>query len=340
MAQHSQIPPVVAVYGASGHTGGFILDALARRGLEAIAIGRRTHTRGDTPVRIATLDDAEALRSAFAGCGVVINAAGPFLDTATPVVEAALAAGCHYIDVTAEQASARDTLQRHHQRARQRGRCVIPAAGFFGGLADLLASTLAPSRLGTIDHATVAVALDHWWPTPGTRRTGARNTAPRLVVDDGQLVPMAVPTPPTDWDFGIGQGIVAMEHAPMAEVITLHQHLAPRRMRSLLSANALRDLRNPETAAPRPVDALGRSAQRFTLQVLLGHAAGAHRATARGQDIYAVSAPLVVEAAARLLRGDQVRTGACTIGEAFDARALLRSLVASSALAVESTELR
>ena len=41
---------------------------------------------------------------------MVIHCAGPFMDTATPVAQAALQAGAHYIDVTAEQPSAQATF--------------------------------------------------------------------------------------------------------------------------------------------------------------------------------------------------------------------------------------
>ena len=49
-------------------------------------------------------------------------------------------------------------------------------------------------------------------------------------------------------------------------------------------------------------------------------------ATASGRDIYAVSAPLVVEAAARLMRPGLARAGALALGEAFDAGEFLRAL--------------
>ena len=318
--------PAIAVYGATGHTGGFILDELARRGVDALAVGRRpAASRTGVPVRVAALDDAAALARAFAGCEVVINAAGPYLDTAAPIVEAALAAGGHYIDLAAEQQSARDTFRQFDALARPRQRCVVPAAGFYGGLADLLATALAQAPAARLDAVTVAVALDRWWPTAGTRRTGARNTFPRMHVDDGVLVELASPVA-APWDFGAPEGVVAMEETPMSEVVTLYQHLGPRSVRSLLSANALRDLRDSATPRPSAADASGRSAQRFTLQVQVEHAEGTQRATARGRDIYAVSAAMVAEAAARLLRGDPVRAGTRTLGEAFDAGDMLAAL--------------
>jgi short subunit dehydrogenase-like uncharacterized protein len=315
----------VAVYGASGHTGGFVLDELARRGIPAVAVGRRAaQVRTGAPVRVAPIDDAAALARAFEGCAVVINVAGPFLDTAPPVIAAALEAGCHYIDVTAEQESARTTLEAWDAAARVRGVAVIPAAGFYGGLADVLASRLAGDA--AIDALAVAVALDRWWPTPGTRKTGERNRFPRVVVDGGRLVPMPTPAPGRPWDFGPPYGVTETEQVPFSEAVTIAHHLPVRNLRSYLSASALRDVRDPATAAPQAADAQGRSPQTFTMQVVLEDADGTRRATVRGRDIYAVSAPLVVEAAARLLRPGSARSGATTLGAAFDPHDLLRTL--------------
>ncbi|UUZ63946.1 hypothetical protein LP417_00680 [Polaromonas sp. P1-6] len=50
------------------------------------------------------------------------------------------------------------------------------------------------------------------------------------------------------------------------------------------------------------------------------------RAVASGRDIYAFSAPLVVEAMARVVSGLVKTAGVFTAGEAFDARDFLASL--------------
>jgi short subunit dehydrogenase-like uncharacterized protein len=171
----------VAVYGAAGHTGRFVVAELRRRAIPVVAVGRDpARLPPEVPTRIAKVDDPAGMGRAFAGCGVVINCAGPFLDTAGPVADAALRAGCSYLDVTAEQASAQATFQTHDRCAREAGLAVIPAAGFYGGLADLLASAVLGEDAA--DTITTAVALDRWWPTEGTRRTGERNRVPRLVV--------------------------------------------------------------------------------------------------------------------------------------------------------------
>jgi hypothetical protein len=325
MTTPSALRPV-AVYGAAGHTARFVLAELQRRGLPAVAVGRNPATLPvDVPARVAAIDDPAALAAAFADCAVVINCAGPFLDTAAPVIEAALRAGAHYLDVTAEQASALDVFERFDGPARAAGVAVIPAAGFYGGLADLLATSLLGDG-GEADELTVAVALDRWWPTAGTRITGERNTVPRLVLADGRLAPLPLPAARSTWTFGTPHGEQAMVELPFSEVITISRHLRVRGLRAHLTQSSLDEIRDTRTPPPAVADALGRSAQRFEMVVQARQGESVRRATARGRDIYAVSAPLVVQAAQRLMRPDFARAGALALAQAVDAADFLRAL--------------
>ena len=319
----------IAVYGAAGHTGQFVVQEALRRGLSVVAVGRSAARLAEVapaqvPQRVADLADPAALAQAFAGCAVVIHCAGPFLDTAAPVAEAALRAGCHYIDVTAEQASAHATLADFDAPARAAGRAVIPAAAFYGGLADLLATALASP--GPIDEITVAIALDRWWPTAGTRKTGERNTVPRQVVTQGRLAPLVPSATVSDWAFSPPLGSQAMVEIPFSEVITLAHHLPVQEVRSLLNRSALQDIRDAATPPPSAADDSGRSSQRFELVVRLSQH-GTHRtAGVRGQDIYAVTAPIVVEVAQRLMAPSYARSGALTVAQAVDPVDVLRAL--------------
>jgi short subunit dehydrogenase-like uncharacterized protein len=324
----------IAVYGASGHTGKFVINELLRRGLPVVAVGREaSRLPAGVPARAAALDDPAALDRAFVGCAVVINCAGPFLDTAAAVVEAALRNGCSYLDVTAEQASATSTFEAHDQAARDAGITIIPAASFYGGLADLLATALVADR--PAKEIVTAVALDHWWPTEGTRRTGARNTAPRVIVEDGELVPMPLPARKTDWVFAPPFGTQAMAEVCFSEVITISRHVAVHSLRSYLNVASLDQVCDAATPCPTAIDAQGRSAQRFAMEVVATTADGSrHRAIASGQDIYAVTAPIVVEAAARMLDPSFDCRGALALGQAFDAREFL-SAIAPTHFAVE-----
>lgn len=329
----SAVSNPIAVYGATGHTGRFVVQELQRRGLPVVAVGRSAARLDESfpPAvarRVAELGDATSLAQAFAGCAVVINCAGPFLDTAGPVARAALRAGCHYIDVTAEQPSAQASFAELDAPAREAGRVVIPAAAFYGGLADLLATALAADGPadGDIDEITVAIALDRWWPTEGTRRTGERNTAPRVVVRGGRLAPLQPSAEVPDWTFAAPLGRQAMVEIPFSEVITLAHHLKVRELRSLLNRSALADIRDASTPAPTAADDSGRSAQRFELVVRVVQGGSTRTAGVRGQDIYAVTAPIVTEVALRLLDPSYQRSGALAVAQAVDPIDLLRSL--------------
>ena len=321
--------PSIAVYGATGHTGQFVVQEALRRGLRVVAVGRDAARLSavfpsGVECRVAALNDPAALVQGFAGAGVVIHCAGPFMDTAAPVARAALQAGSHYIDVTAEQPSAQATFADLQAPAVAARHVVIPAAGFYGGLADLLASALAAP--GLIDEITVAMGLDRWWPTEGTRLTGERNKAPRQVVQGGRLVPL-VPSPEVpDWTFAAPLATYAMVELPFSETITLSHHLPAQTIRSLINRSAIADIRDASTPPPQAVDESGRSAQRFELVVRLVQHGVARTAGVRGQDIYAVTAPLVLEAAERLLVPGYARSGALALGEAVDPVAALRAL--------------
>lgn len=340
MYSTSQNKPI-AVFGASGHTARFVLDELERRGMRAVLVGRNAEKLAAAgarhhadAVRVAHAGDPVSLDDALCGAAAVINCAGPFLDTALPVVDAALRVRIPYLDVTAEQAA----VQAIHGRdadARRAGVTLLPAAAFYGGLADLLASSLVEDST-RVEEIAVAVALDSWHPTEGTRVTGARNTARRLVVRDGVLRPVEDVPARRSWTFRAPFGRQEMVMLPFSETLTLSHHLRAGTIESWINVGALRDVRDPATPPPEPVDERGRSSQRFVMDVLVRTHSRTRRAVAFGRDIYAVSAPIVVDAAQRVLAaGRDGFPGARSLGEIFDARAFLETLSHTDGLQVQ-----
>lgn len=323
----------VGVFGANGHTGRFVAAELARRGLAARWIGRdhsallqlqATLNHGD--VRTASVSDPASLLRAFDGLDAVINCAGPFFDTGRPVIAAALEVGCHVLDVTAEQVTVLDTITTFDEKAKRAGRVVMPAMAFFGGLADLLATSIVDDW-SDIDAIDIAVALDSWHPTPGTRLTGERNTATRVVIRDGALVPVQSPPPAMAWRFPEPFGSQPVTCVALSEIITLSRHVKADAITSYMNMKPLADLADASTPSPRGSDALGRSDQMFAVSVRARRGAELREVAVTGQDIYAVTAPLVVEACARLLDGaTPAWAGVRAPGELFDARAFLAAL--------------
>jgi hypothetical protein len=100
-----------------------------------------------------------------------------------------------------------------------------------------------------------------------------------------------------------------------------------------MTAEAAQDVTAPHTPTPAAVDEHGRSAQTFLVDVVVRSGGSERRAVARGQDIYAVTAPLAVEAVHRILTGQTRAVGVASAGEIFDAADFLRAL--SSHFSVE-----
>lgn len=327
----------VLVFGAYGHTGRFVVAELRDRGFVPVLSGRDADklrelaaSHEGLEVRPATVDDADSLDRALAGAAAVINAAGPFATTAAPLIEAALRAGIPYVDVAAEIEANVDTFARYADRARAEGAVIVPAMAFYGGLGDLLA-TAALGDWTAADEVHIAYGLSSWHPTAGTRTAGAvsreRRDSRRVLYTNGRLEYRDDEAPALKWDFPdpMGRRAVIGEFT-MADAVTITSHLPVPEVRGYMTVEAVRDLAAADTPEPAPVDDSGRSAQTFLLDVVVRSGAEERRAVARGRDIYAVSAPLAVEAVERILTGRTRTTGVASAGELFDADDFLRAL--------------
>ncbi|MFF3996156.1 saccharopine dehydrogenase family protein [Streptomyces cyaneofuscatus] len=367
----------VAVFGAYGHTGRFVVAELRARGfrpvligrdpdkLKALAYGTEAHgtgawgtedraaeawgtggraaegygtedraagAYGTAPdIRTASADDPASVDRALTGAAAVINCAGPFATTAAPVIEAALRAGIPYLDVAAEIEANLDTFAHYAERAHEARALIVPAMAFFGGFGDLLA-TAAMGDWATADEVHIAYGLSSWHPTAGTRTAGAvsrerRGAGRRIRYTAGRLEHRDDAPPTLEWPFPepLGPRTVIGEFT-MADVVTVPSHLTVPEVRTYMTAEAARDLSSPDTPAPAAVDERGRSDQTFLVDVVVRSGGAERRAVARGQDIYAVTAPLVVEAAERVLTGRTRAVGVASAGRMFDAPDFLRAL--------------
>jgi short subunit dehydrogenase-like uncharacterized protein len=303
----------VLVYGAYGHTGRFVVAELRKRGFEAVLSGRdAAKLPGGRP---ASVDDPASLDRALDGVAAVLNCAGPFAVTALPVAGAAIRAGVPYVDVAAEIEANLDTLELAADTA------VVPAMAFFGGLGDLLA-TAAMGDWTAADEVHVAYGLSGWRPTPGTLAAGQvsreRRAGRRVRYAGGRLEHRDDALPTRVWAFPgpLGTRPVFAEFS-MADIVTIPRHLKVPSVTSYMTVDAANGL-----AAAGERDA----AETFVVDVVVRAGDSERRMIARGEDIYAVSAPLAVEAVERILTGRTKAKGVATAGEMFDAPDFLRAL--------------
>ncbi|MFC4006018.1 saccharopine dehydrogenase family protein [Nonomuraea purpurea] len=327
----------VAVFGAYGHTGRFVVAELRERGYVPLAIGRDqdkllalAQTQPGLETRQASVDDPASLDRALNGATAVINCAGPFATTAAPLVEAALRAGIPYVDVAAEIEANVDTFAHFAERARAADTVVVPAMAFYGGLGDLLVTT-AMGDWTAADEAHIAYSLSSWHPTAGTLASGTvsgqRRGGRRVRYTGGRLEYHDDALPTLEWPFPapLGPQRVIGEFT-MADVVTIPSHLAIPDVRTYMAAKAAADLSAADASALTAVDERGRSAQTFVVDVLVRSGGAERRAVASGQDIYAISAPLAVEAVDRIFTGRTRTTGVASAGAVFDVPDFLHAL--------------
>jgi short subunit dehydrogenase-like uncharacterized protein len=146
MAKH----PVV-IYGASGYTGMLLMDWLIDQQIPFTAVARDgKRVREMMAQRVVRLEsatyeiiesphDVDALAAAFTGAKIVCNTVGPFVNFGLTGVEAALKAGCHYLDTSGEQAHLRAVRDRFDAAFRQAGLLVSPAVAYMYTFADIAA---------------------------------------------------------------------------------------------------------------------------------------------------------------------------------------------------------
>jgi short subunit dehydrogenase-like uncharacterized protein len=331
MTRHPDSNETVAVFGAYGHTGRFIVSRLYEQGYKPILCGRDSgklynlnQQYPDFKTKVADINHPNTLDDAFSEASIIINCAGPFLDTAEPVIQSALRLGKHYIDISAEQKSVLDIFEQFSDQARLAEIIIIPAAAFYGGLGDLL-STALTQDWDQVDEIAIYIGLDSWHPTKGTRLTGKRNHYPRLIFADNRLQPLQE-SKTLIWNFPHPIETKEMVMVPLSEIITISRHINVNTINTFLSQNSLTDIRSEETPEPKPADKKNRSSQQFCMEIVAVKGNKKRTITAQGIDIYAVTAPLVVEAVNRILAGKVKKQGVTTPGEIFDATDFLKVL--------------
>ncbi len=145
----SEKKPVV-VYGASGFSGRLVAEYLREYNVPFIAAGRNRAKIGEVLKHVPGIETAdyeiaevgrsvEELAKLFAGTKVVCNTVGPFIYSGPLVIEACLKAGCHYLDISGEQAWIRQVSEKWSEQFARRGLLAAPATAFMCAPSDAAA---------------------------------------------------------------------------------------------------------------------------------------------------------------------------------------------------------
>ncbi len=328
----------LAVLGATGYTGRLVLEEARRAGLPLRLVGRRREAldalaEPGEETRVADARDEASLRAAFAEAAVVVSCAGPFLELGFAPVSAAVAAGAHYLDTSAEQEFVRGVHEKFGAAARAAGVVVIPAFGFDYAPGDLAARLAAEQVDGELDELVVAYDARQVGTSKGTRSTmAALMEQAQVAWQDGRLVPSRFGATTRRVRFPSGEKTV-VEWAG-TEPITVPRHTAVRNVRSDLRAPAVAAstgrlggllaplVRLTTRVGPDGPGEVRRRKARFTVVAEARGPGGAGHAVLTGTDVYALTALLLVRGAQALIADEARAAGVLAPAEAFDARTL------------------
>jgi saccharopine dehydrogenase (NAD+, L-lysine-forming) len=187
------------IYGANGYTGELVARLAVVRGEAPLLAGRDAAAVGALAAELGvahtavSLTDAAGLRAALEGVDVVAHCAGPFVHTAAPMLQACLATGTHYLDVTGEVSVFEDVFARHDEAVRA-GIVLLPGGGFDVVPTDCLAAMLNAALPGATSLELAFLAGGG--TSPGTFKVGLAILAEgALRRVGGQLVPTPMGEP-------------------------------------------------------------------------------------------------------------------------------------------------
>lgn len=336
----------LTVFGATGYTGALCAAEACRQGLPLRVAGRRRSALEalagrlrdryqDAHVEVAVADaaDPDALSTLASASRVLLTAVGPYARLGRPVVDAAIAAGCHYVDVSGEVPFVAEVHDQDARAARARV-ALVPGAGFDGVPGDLLAGLAAARLSGPPTRVRVAYLVRHARVSGGTVRSalgiaagggnawrGGRLTRERAFA--------------ARWDAPFPDRIRGTVSVPFPEVVTVARTTGAHEVRAFMAlpATAVLQLtslptriglgvlsRTPawrllEAAAERLPEGPSDDARRRTRTTVLVEAegpGGPQRAVARIDDLYQATARSAVAIAGRLVTDDPAEPGALT----------------------------
>ena len=157
----------VVALGGAGDMGRYVVrtavkydfvDEIVVADLE-LAAAERVAGRTGSKARAVAVDAADpaGLRDLLRGADVVLNTVGPFYRFGVPILEAAIDAGCHYLDICDDWEPTLAMLELD-SRARNAGVTAIVGVGASPGVSNLLAAK-AISRLDAVEEVITGWGL-------------------------------------------------------------------------------------------------------------------------------------------------------------------------------------
>lgn len=373
-------PAAITVFGATGLVGRRVCAALAAAAVPFEIAGRSEaglrKLAAELPAaphgHVADARDPASLARAFAGARVIVNAAAPLTACAEPVLEAALIAGAHYVDIGGDQAALHLLHERHESTARRAGLVALPGAGLDCVLGDLATAWAAHHLAGVadpgpavrtapaprlaedrpLDEITVTYLFDDLVLSAGSQRAlfDGAFTRPLVWHRDRWEAGRAGEHRRVNGGPAIGGERDAIAYAG-GDVVTVPRHVAADVVATYVSTTrhtgatrALGLLARALPLVPRAASGLlapyadpsadyGRTQFAVVAQVRRGFAAA--QVVVRGRDVYRTTAEITAWCAHALASRPAGASGMRAPGELFRAEPALRDLARRAQLTVE-----
>lgn len=197
------------IYGANGYTGQLIAEEAVQQGLKPILAGRSADKLAPLAKALAceyrsfSLTTATHISSQLDDVALVLNCAGPFSATSGPLVEACLASGTHYLDITGE-IKIFEAIHNLTERANAAGIVLCPGVGFDVIPTDCVAASLKAVLPDANYLALGFESLSGF--SPGTAKTAIEGLGQGGAVrQNGQLISVPFAYRVRSIDFGNGE---------------------------------------------------------------------------------------------------------------------------------------
>lgn len=212
------------IYGANGYSGELIANYAKQQSFSPIIAGRNHQTINafanslGFESRVFDLSNPIIIANNLEGIDVVINCAGPFSQTAKPMIEACIQSKTHYLDITGE-ITVFEMAKSYDAQAKEAGIILCPGVGF-----DVIPTDCLASQLKEImpDATHLALGFDSKSGfSPGTAKTSIEGLASGgKIRKDHKIISVPLAYKTRKIDFGNGEKL-AMS-IPWGDVSTAH----------------------------------------------------------------------------------------------------------------------
>ncbi len=186
----------IIIYGSYGYTGDLITELSLSKKFKILLAGRNEQKlksqseKTGYPYKAIDISNHEALVELLKEGDVLINAAGPFINTASQMVEACIEAKTHYLDINGD-IKVFELIKTFDYKAQYAGIMLMPGTGFDVVPTDCMALKLKnkmPDAISLkIAFATIGGGVSHGTATTVAGRLGEDS----IRRENGKLVPIA-----------------------------------------------------------------------------------------------------------------------------------------------------